>query len=131
MFNPKFGGPIIEDVMDDLGISRYDALQILHNWDVIPGYVDGELVASIIHCGTEVHFAISKSARGKTISRRRTREFLKPLFDEKGFLTTRLLHRHKGPQRFIERIGFVKTWSDDEYNYFMLTELPFERKQHV
>lgn len=117
--------------MEDLGVSRYDALQILHNWDVTPGYVNGELVASIIHMGTEVHFAIAKSARRRTITRQRTREFLRPLFEQKGFLTTRLLRRHKGPRRFIERIGFKNTWSDDEYDYFMLTDLPFERNHNA
>lgn len=117
--------------MEELGIPKYDALQMLHDWNVMPGYVDGKLVASIIYAGTEVHFAIAKHARGKTINRRRTREFLKPLFDKKSFLTTRLLHDREGQRRFIERIGFKKTWSDEKYNYFMLTDLPFERKHNV
>lgn len=131
MFDPKLGEPMIEAIIEELGITRYEVLQMLHDWDVTPGYVDGQLVAAIIHAGSEVHFAISKAHRGKVVSRRRTRDFLKPLFDEKGFLTTRLLHDRKGQQRFIERIGFKKTWSDEKYNYFMLTELPFERKQNV
>ena len=131
MFDPKVGQAILEDLMEDLNCDRYTALQILHDWDVLPGYIDGQLVASMIHSGTEVHFAIAKEARGKVINRTRMREFLRPLFEEKGFLTTRLLHRHKGPQRFIERIGFKKTWSDENFNYFMLTELPFERKHNV
>lgn len=131
MFDPELGEPIVEAIMEELQISRYEVMQIVHDWDVTPGYVDGELVAAIIHMGTEVHFAIAKNARGRTINRRRTREFLKPLFDQKGFLTTRLLHDRDGQRHFIERIGFKKTWSDKDFNYFMLTELPFERKQDV
>lgn len=131
MFNPELGEPIVEAIMEELQISRYEAMQLLHEWNVTPGYVDDQLVAAIIHAGTEVHFAIAKSARGKTINRRRTREFLKPLFDEKGFLTTRLLHDRAGQRKFIERIGFKKTWSDKKYDYFMLDELPFERKHNV
>lgn len=131
MFDPKFGEPIIDMVMEDTGLNRYDALQLLHDWDVTPGYVDGQLVAAIVHAGTEVHFAISKQHRGKTINRRRTREFLRPLFEQKGFLTTRLPHDNAGQRRFIERIGFKHTWSDGKYHYFILAELPFERKQHV
>lgn len=128
MFDPKLGEPIVEDIMEEMGASRYEVLQLLHDCEAIPGYVDGQLVAALLRKGTEVHFAISKQHRGKIISRRRIREFLQPVLDEYGFLTTRLLHDRKGQQRFIERIGFKKTWSDDKCNYFMLTELPFERK---
>lgn len=131
MFDPTLGEPIIEDIMEELSISRYDTLQLLHECEAIPGYVDGQLVATLLRKGTEVHFAISKAYRGKTINRRRTREFLQPVLDEHGFLTTRLLHDRKGQQRFIERIGFKKTWSDARFNYFMLTDLPFERKHNV
>lgn len=128
MIDPKLAEPILLDIQEETGLSRYDVLNALHDWEAIPGYVDGVQVASILKHGTEVHFAIDKKFRGKTINRRRTREFIKPLFDEQGFLTTKLLHDRKGQQRFIERIGFKKTWSDDRFNYFMLTELPFERK---
>lgn len=128
MFDPKLGEPIIEDIMEELQISRYEVLQLLHECEAIPGYVDGQLVATLLRKGTEVHFAISKQYRGKTINRRRTREFLRPVLEEYGFLTTRLLHDRKGQQRFIERIGFKKTWSDDKCHYYMLTDLPFERK---
>ncbi len=128
MLDPQLADPVLRDIEEDTGLSRYDIVNALHDWESIPGYVDGVLVASIIKKGTEVHFAISKECRGKTINRQRTREFLRPLFEEEGFLTTKLLPDHKGPQRFIERIGFKKTWSDGRFNYFMLTELPFERK---
>lgn len=131
MFDPELGRPILENVIEETGMSAYDALQLLHPWDVTPGYIDGVLVAAIINAGTEVHFAISKSYRKKTISRGRMREFLRPLFEDKGFLTTRLKLGDAGPRRFIERIGFTKTWSDDKYDYFILAELPFERKHNV
>lgn len=128
MLDPKLAEPILLDIEEDTGVSRYDIINALHDWDAVPGYIDGVQVAAILKHGTEVHFAIDKQYRGKTINRRRTREFLRPLFEEEGFLTTKLLHDRKGQQRFIERIGFKKTWSDDRFNYFMLTELPFERK---
>lgn len=131
MFDPKLGKPILDMVVEETGLSRYDALQILHNWTAVPGYVDGQLVAAMAHFGTEVHFAISKDYRGKTINRRRTREFLRPLFDEKGFLTTRIQIGDVKPRRFVERIGFKHTWSDAKYDYFILDELPFERNAHV
>lgn len=128
MLDPKLAEPILLDIQEESGLSRYDILNALHDWEAVPGYIDGVQVAAILKKGTEVHFAIDKQHRGKTINRRRTREFLQPLLNEEGFLTTKLLHDRKGQQRFIERIGFKKTWSDDRFNYFMLTELPFERK---
>lgn len=131
MFDPKLGKPIVDMLVDETGMSRYDALQVLHDWDVLPGYVGGELVAAIAYHGTEVHFAIDKNYRGKTITRRRTREFIRPLLVDKEFLTTRIAIGDNGPKRFIERIGFKRTWSDDKYDYFILTELPFERNVHV
>ena len=131
MFDPVLGGPIIEDIMEELQMSRYDVLQLLHDFEAVPGYVDGQLVATLLKKGTEVHFAIDKKYRGKTINRRRLREFLRPALEERGYLTTRLLLDRKGQQRFIERLGFKKTWSDGQCNYFILTELPFERKHNV
>lgn len=128
MFDSKLAGPVLQDMQEELGISTYDLANALHDWEAVPGYIDGVQVAAIIKKGTEVHFAISHEHRGKTINRRRAREFLAPLLEEMGYLTTKLLHKYKGQQRFIERIGFKKTWSDDRFNYFMLTELPFERK---
>lgn len=128
MFDPKLAGPVLQDMQEELGVSTYDLANALHEWEAVPGHIDGVQVAAIIKKGTEVHFAIDHEYRGKTINRRRVREFLAPLLDEMGYLTTKLLHKYKGQQRFIERIGFKKTWSDERFNYFMLTELPFERK---
>lgn len=128
MLDPAIAGPVLDDIQEDTGLSRYDIMNALHDWDAIPGCIDGVQVAAIIKKGTEVHFAIEKAYRKKTICRHRAREFLAPLMEEYGYITTKLLHKYKGQQRFIERIGFKKTWSDDRFNYFMLSELPFERK---
>lgn len=128
MLDPKLAGPVLRDMQEELGLSTYDLANALHDWEAVPGYVDGVQVAAIIKNGTEVHFAIDSEYRGKIINRQRIREFLGPLLEDLGFLTTKLLHKYKGQQRFIERIGFKKTWSDDRFNYFMLSEMPFERK---
>jgi hypothetical protein len=32
-------------------------------------------------------------------------------------------------RRFVQRIGFEQTWSDEDYDYFMLTALPFGKKE--
>ena len=57
------------------------------------------------------------------------REFVKPLIETRGYLTTRVLHEKSFQTAFIERIGFRRTWSDDQFSYFYLGSLPFERKQ--
>lgn len=131
MFDPDLGAPVVEDIMQELGASRYDVLQLLHECEAVPYYQDGKVVAAAARLGTEIHFAVDAAVRRRLITRKRAREFLQPLLENFGFLTTRLLLDRAGQQKFIERIGFKKTWSDGKYNYFMLTDLPFERKQHA
>jgi hypothetical protein len=91
---------------------------------------DGQRVARLMHVGTEVHFEILPEYRHKVIFRDVTREFLKPVFDKQGFLTTKALVDDVVNQRFVRRLGFVETWSDGIYRYYMMTALPFEKKEH-
>ena len=89
---------------------------------------DGRVVARLLHRGSEVHFEISPSFGRQVIYRNVAREFLKSVFDEHGFLTTKVTTPDERSRRFVERFGFKHTWSDMDYDYFMLTALPFEKK---
>ena len=98
-------------------------------WEVIPGYVDNYHVCTAILRGNEIHFGIKPEYRKKLIQRKRTRKYLEPLLKRKSFLTTRIILSDLVKQKFVERLGFLKTWSDEEFQYYMLTKLPFEREK--
>ena len=102
-----------------------------NDWEIIPGYVNKVHVATAILKGNEIHFGIKKEHRKRLIQRKRTREYLKPLLDRKVFLTTRIVLQDQHKQKFVERIGFKKTWADDLFNYYMMTKLPFEKENNA
>ena len=114
--------PLYDDCKDILPTS-------FEGWELIPGYIDQEHVCTAILKGNEIHFGIKKEFRKKLIQRKRTREYLQPLLERKTFLTTRIVLKDLYKQRFVERLGFRKTWADDIFNYYMMTKLPFEREQ--
>ena len=86
--------------------------------------VNGIEVAAACMSGSEIHFAIAPEWRHRVIARLRAREFLAPLFDVHGFLTTRT-EPNKPHHRFLERMGFMRTWNDGIHDHYMMTELPF------
>ena len=98
------------------------------SWEAVPGFIDGVHVCTALLKGTEIHFAIVADHRLRTVLRTRTREFLEPMFERYGFLTTRVAHGRKLEQRFVQRMGFEPTWSDAKFEYYLLAELPFSRK---
>lgn len=91
--------------------------------------VDNEVAAVAAMRGTEIHFACNPTWRRRLITRRRTREFLGPLFDEFGFLTTRAQSHAAREIKFITRLGFVRTYEGLTINHYMLSELPFSKQE--
>lgn len=104
-------------------------IETFADWDVVPYYLDGAVACTAIVKGTEIHFYVRPEARKKLILRSRTQEFLRPLMNVLGFLTTRVLHENKEAQRFVERIGFEKTWADNQFQFYILERLPFSRSE--
>lgn len=97
-------------------------------WDAFVLERNGEDLAVLTYCGTEVHLNVKPGKEGKVLSRKALREMAAPILSKSGFLTTKLPLRSKKEQQFIERIGFTKTWSSSEFDYFILTTQPYERK---
>ena len=97
---------------------------LLLDWEVVPGYVDGQHAATAIVKGSEIHFGLVPEFR-RRVTRGRVREFLRPLLERRGFLTTRVLLASRDKQRFVERVGFRPTWSDGAFQYYLLGELPW------
>lgn len=115
--------PIIQSIRKGTAWSRPELLKMFSDWDVHTHPCGAVAIVK----GTEIHFAMPQ---GQRLPARRNdiRNFLAPLMDRLGFLTTRIQHHHVREKRFVERLGFERTWMDGEFAFYMLTALPFERK---
>lgn len=120
--------PIVASVRGKLPISRPQILDWFKDWDVFPFELNGQHVWTMIAKGTEVHFALVQGWRPTASMRGAVREFVKPVFERHGFLTTRVMHERVEQKKFVERIGFKPTWKDGNVQYYLLGTLPFERK---
>lgn len=98
-------------------------------WIFHPLWVGQELAAIAAMRGTEIHFASAPTWRRRLITRRRTRQFLEPLYDKWGFLTTRAAPDAHDQIRFITRLGFELTSGGKLINHYMLSELPFSKQE--
>jgi len=96
-------------------------------WQFVGYHMDGKAVAIAALNGTEIHFAIDPKMRLRTLLRDRIVEFLGPIFESKGFLTTRVMKTSKDAARFIKRLGFEKTTSSESFDHYMLSRVPFAR----
>lgn len=120
---------VIGEIAAATGLSASQVERALDGWERVEGYFHGEHAATALIKGTEIHFALGKQFRRRAIQRDSLREFLRPLFERHGFLTTRVLLGQAEQQRFVQRVGFVRTWDDGAYQYYVLDHLPYERKQ--
>ena len=107
----------------DLDRLRRDGAQVL------PHFVDGEFVGAGLLWGTEIHYVAHPLRRGGQLAKRKLiREFLRPHFEELGFLTTRVQKSNDFAHDFVTRIGFKQLPTEDPvFRFYMLTELPFTR----
>ncbi len=105
-----------DDYLAALGLS-------VEGWKKEVATRDGQDVAVVVSKGTEIHFV---SLGGPAMTRKNTLEFLKPIYDEFGFVTTRVpidVTDHK-----LRRVlGFKQTWADAQFSYWCMTELPFQK----
>lgn len=97
----------------------------LAEWEVLEFVQDGEVRGVAIVKGTEFHFQTFPGFRPR---RAQMREFLRPLLERHGYLTTRVAHDDLANQRFNRAFGFERTWSDGRFHYFLLDKLPFGKE---
>jgi hypothetical protein len=95
-----------------------------NGWELRETHVEGEHRGTLAVAGNEIHFVQHKAL---ALTRKSVRETLGPLLNEREFLTTRVLRTDTISRRFVERLNFKLQWSDDRYDYFMLTDLPFDK----
>jgi GNAT superfamily N-acetyltransferase len=120
--------PIVASIRRGLPVSRFEVLRYLNDWAVTPLMQDDRHVGTLVSKGTEVHVALMPGWRPAGSARRLIRSLLQPLFERHEFLTTRVRHGRVSEKRFVERLGFSPTWRDGDHQYFILGQLPFERK---
>ncbi len=99
-------------------------------WEFVPHFSNGKVAAIAALLGTEIHFCVSPHWRCRVIAKTRTREFLRPMLERRGYLTTSAI---KGgiSHEFLDRLGFKRTWDDGSVSHYMLTELPFRESQSM
>lgn len=110
--------------MDEEQLRQMAAQALAQGWEVFEHQQGGRLAGIAILRGTEFHCQL---AHGFRLRRAEMREFLRPLFNRHGCLTTRVAHTDVRNQRFNRAFGFEKTWSDEQWHYYVLTTLPFEK----
>lgn len=100
------------------------------DWEGVPIVQAGRLIGMGAVDGTEVHIALAPAECGTgRLTRRLCREWLSRLLERRGFLTTRAYEPSDAQTRFLERIGFERTRVDGSTHHYMLSALPFEKKQ--
>lgn len=120
--------PIISLIRRGTSLPRNEIVRYLDDWEVLPMRIAGEHVATAVVKGTEIHFTLVPGWRPRSCQRGAIREFLSPLFERHGFLTTRVRHERLAQKTFVQRVGFHPTWRDDQHEYYLLGRMPFERK---
>lgn len=112
----------------DVGKTPAECASLFADWQVVYHEEAGDRVAAALMKGTEVHLIVAPEWRGKLIQRHRAIRFAAGLLDKNGgMLTTRILHGSSGAIDFVERVGFVHTWSDPHFRYYALCRVPFQR----
>lgn len=118
---PLAGADKARAYLDDLGIPTEE----LGDWKLEVATRAGRDVAVVATSGTEIHFV--SLDEGRAMSRRNTLAFLEPIFTEHGLVTTRVPIAETD-HKLRERLGFTETWADENFRYFAMTALPFQRK---
>jgi len=118
---------ILRDHLREEGIPAQQIEQALQGWTRWSYFLpDGEIGAVIMMRGPEIHVVLAPEHRGKgRMTRGRIQRVLQVPLALHGYVTTRTAKGNGLHRLFLDRLGFKPTWSDDQFTYFMLTELPF------
>lgn len=112
----------LADYLVNLGA---DANSLL-GWTVHMAQRDGEDVGFVITRAMEIH--ILPLVDKKAISRRNILQYMVPLLEKFGYVTTRV-PLAETDHRLRVALGFEQTWSDTRCTYWALTKLKYARTQ--
>ena len=97
-------------------------------WQMVPWEVNGRTIGVAATSGTEIHFAVDPQWRTRAMTRERVRQFLAPLIEKRGYLTTRAIDPTQPQRDFLRKLGFDMTHEHDSIEHFMLSGLPFAKE---
>lgn len=112
--------PALADYLASLGASP----EALDGWAVHTAQRAGVDVAFVITRGAEIHMLSLVGPRA--MSRRNIQQFLGPILEEHGYATTRV-PAGDTDHRLRLALGFEQTWQDQDYTYWALTALPYQK----
>lgn len=119
----------VEDLLrDELGFGAAEFDDFYKRAEIIPFEYNGEVTGVAVLFGNEIHFMAAPGKRGHCGSRRELMALFRSLLDRFDFLTTRIPISTPEKDRTGERLGFTYTWSDDRFDYYICTGLPYGRK---
>jgi len=112
-------------LIHECGMNPAEVAVALKGWEIRPIMDEDVLVGEVMLNGSEIHVAFSRAYRGKGLFKKRNKvaAFFGKLLDEKKFLVTKSF-KGDSTESFISRLGFVKTKSDQQFNYWWLDRLP-------
>lgn len=121
---------VVREHLRESGVSDAQITAGLAQWALLPVHArGGALAAVLLQRGCELHVVLPPEKRGKgIITRAGVRAALQPVLEQYGYVTTRIVKGDGSQRLFIDRLGFKPTWSDERYTYFILTQLPFGKR---
>ena len=112
--------PQLSDMLLDLGLPN----EVMDGWECRVAQVNGVDSVIFLKKNCEVHMA-SLTDR-KAISRKNVREFVAPIVAEFGYASTRF-PLAAIDKKLMRALGFVHSYNDDKYSYWVTTETPFSK----
>jgi hypothetical protein len=102
-------------------------MPIPDGWTGHPVMRGGEQVGWFCVQGNEIHCYRLDSAQGHWLTRQDLERLTAPIFKEHGHLVTKVRKSNAAGQRFVTRLGFAATGSDDHNIHYRTERLRHAR----
>jgi len=118
---------VLQHLRENVKMDDDDLDDILSRFEIRNIEYQGAVTCALFISGNEVHLVPDPAHLGRVGSRRLVRDVFAALLEEKSFITTRIPIDTPSRDRTGERMGFTHTWSDERFDYYILTEVPYAR----
>jgi hypothetical protein len=115
-------GVILQHLVKDHGFTMDEAKFSLIGWEIRPLMQGDTQVGELMIQNNEVHIALHESFRKRIGRVQFMRKQISSLLAEKGFVVTKLFANDTKMKPLLELMGFRKTNTDGEFDYFWLDE---------
>jgi hypothetical protein len=91
---------------------------------------DGKPVALILTKNFEIHL-VPLVEKGMMMSRKNIIETVTRLLKQHGLVMTRYpIQAQQDELKLVQKLGFKKSWQDQQFSYWALDHLPFQKRVH-